>query len=86
MLYNVVSVSAVQRCEPALRVHIPPPTWTRLPTPHLAPLGHHRRTQWDYFSQLECKLLAMDLSFLPTEIQQTSPSTRSQITTDKGNR
>lgn len=45
----------------------------------------HKPTQWDYFSQLECKLKAMDLSFLPTEVQQTPPSTKSQITTDKGN-
>ena len=38
LLYNVVLVSAVQRSESAICIHISPPSWTSLPPPHIPPI------------------------------------------------
>ena len=40
-LCNVVLISVVQRSELVLCIHVPPPSWTSLPSnPHPTPLGH----------------------------------------------
>ena len=39
-------VSAVRQCEPAISVHIPPPSGASLPPPHPSPLGHQRTLRW----------------------------------------
>ena len=46
LLYNVVLVSAVQKCESAISVYISPPSWASLPHPHPTHLGHHRAPGW----------------------------------------
>ena len=35
-------VSAIQQGDSAICMHISPPSWTSLPTPHPSPLGQHR--------------------------------------------
>ena len=40
-------VSAVQRSESTICIHISPPSWTSVPPdPHPTPLGHHRAPSW----------------------------------------
>ena len=45
LLYNIVSVSAVQQRESAICIHISPP-WLSPPAPNHTPLDHHRAPSW----------------------------------------
>ena len=46
LLYNVVTVSAIQQCESTIIIHISPSSWAFLPSPHPTSLDHHRAPGW----------------------------------------
>ena len=42
LLYNVLFISAVEQCEPAITIHISSATWASFPSSHHTALGNHR--------------------------------------------